>query len=384
MKSTTLKVNSNTSLRSNSKSVTKNDKSVSTKASVSNEKKSAKIKKSSKKPKILKTTSIEDQPILPNLDDPSSYNNMMDLLLALKHEMTIKINEASTMIIQMGESYSFFFKPSEENLIIFRGLTAMISKNIYTEDTLEDLPWTEYQLTFDDPKPSVANYLSAPSKITENLLKIVENPQKVLKLSTFEKINKHYKKHKELYENFLNLEKKDGKYSSVVNIWIYVFVKIMNAQAHIDSQGMYDVSYLQHYNKKDLYFAIQKREDKKEEIMSYMKNITPILTVNGKSASNSNLLNITADHIKDNQKRRKSFSGLPLPSTYDEINEKIEGKKSKHVNAIAFNELLNKNYEKVIKGFVDEKQLDECTSEKVTNTEYTRKSLLRQDLCNEK
>jgi len=41
---------------------------------------------------------------------------------------------------------------------------------------LEDLPWTEYQLNFDDPKPSVANYLSAPYKITENLQNIVNNP----------------------------------------------------------------------------------------------------------------------------------------------------------------------------------------------------------------
>jgi len=90
--------------------------------------------------------------------------------------MTLKINEASKMVIQMGDSYSFYFKPSEDNLIIFRGFTALISKHIFTENTLEDLPWTEYQLNFDDPKPSVANYLSAPYKITENLQNIVNNP----------------------------------------------------------------------------------------------------------------------------------------------------------------------------------------------------------------
>jgi len=118
--------------------------------------------------------------------------------------MTLKINEASNLVIQMGDSYSFFFKPSEDNLTIFRGLTAMISKHVFTESTLEDLPWTEYQLNFDAPKPSVVNYLSAPSKVTENLLNIVNNPLKVIKVSTFEKISKYYKKHYELYKNFLN------------------------------------------------------------------------------------------------------------------------------------------------------------------------------------
>jgi len=101
---------------------------------------------------------------------------MLDLLKALRSEMTLKINEASKMVIQMGDSYAFCFKPSENNLTIFRGLIGMISKSVYTESTLEDLPWAEYQLNLENPKPSVANYLSQPYEIIENLLKIVDCP----------------------------------------------------------------------------------------------------------------------------------------------------------------------------------------------------------------
>jgi len=66
-----------------------------------------------------------------------------------------------------------------------------------------------------------------------------------------------------------------------------------------------------------------------------------------------------------------------LPSTYDEINEKIGAKKSKHINAVHFLEVLAKNSENIIKHFDDVKKIDECTSEKVNTHEYTRKSLSR-------
>jgi len=81
-----------------------------------------------------------------------------------------------------------------------------------------------------------------------------------------------------------------------------------------------------------------------------------------------------------NKNRRKSFSGLPLPSSYDEINDKLGAKKSKHINAVHFLEILAQNSENIIKHFDDEKKLDECTTEKVNTTEYTRKSLQRLDL----
>jgi len=81
-----------------------------------------------------------------------------------------------------------------------------------------------------------------------------------------------------------------------------------------------------------------------------------------------------------NNSRRKSFSGLPLPSSYDEINDKLGEKKSKHINAVHFLQILAQNSENIIKHFDDEKKLDECTTEKVNTTEYTRKSLQRLDL----
>jgi len=80
MKSTTLQVNSNTSLKNKTRSVSKNSKSpsISTKASATSLNKSKK-QKSSRKSKISKACSIEDLS-LPNLNDPYSYDNIMDLL----------------------------------------------------------------------------------------------------------------------------------------------------------------------------------------------------------------------------------------------------------------------------------------------------------------
>jgi hypothetical protein len=72
--------------------------------------------------------------------------------------MTLKINEASKLIINMGDKYSFFFNPTENNLTVFRGLAALISQNVFTENTLESLPWTDYQLDINEHKPSVSNY----------------------------------------------------------------------------------------------------------------------------------------------------------------------------------------------------------------------------------
>jgi len=49
---------------------------------------------------------------------------------------------------------------------------------------------------------------------------------------------------------------------------------------------MYDASFLQHHKKKDLYFAKQQGENKKQEIITYMNNMKPTVTVNGKSNTN--------------------------------------------------------------------------------------------------
>jgi len=41
--------------------------------------------------------------------------------------MTLEINETSKMIIEMGDSYRSHFIPTKENLIVFRGVLAIIS-----------------------------------------------------------------------------------------------------------------------------------------------------------------------------------------------------------------------------------------------------------------
>jgi len=72
--------------------------------------------------------------------------------------------------------------------------------------------------------------------------------------------------------------------------------------------------------------------NKKEELLNYMKNMSGMLA-NGKK--NSDYL-LTAK--QDEANRRKSFTGLPLPSTYDEISSKLDPKSAakpkKHVNAV--------------------------------------------------
>jgi len=142
--------------------------------------------------------------------------------------MTLKINETSKMVIEIGSSYSLYFKATEDNLIIFRGLAAMISQNIYTQNTLESLPWSNYQADLKYEKPSVENYLSEPSKIIENLIKIVSNPLIVIPLKKFEKIVNYYNHNSRKYEDFLDMDKKDIQYSSVVYKWISIFIKILH------------------------------------------------------------------------------------------------------------------------------------------------------------
>jgi len=45
---------------------------------------------------------------------------------------------------------------------------------------------------------------------------------------------------------------------------------------------MYDIKYLQNYHKNDLYFKKKEEETKKQEIINYMNDMKPVLTVNGK------------------------------------------------------------------------------------------------------
>merc|ERR1712050_532648 len=157
MNSNLLTVESKTSLTTQSRSISRNKsnpkrntsiKSKLTKKSTKDTLASHKVSRNSKNlPTISKICSIEDlQPIyIPSLSSPWSYKNTEDLLDALRDEMTLKINEASKLIINMGDKYSFFFNPSEHNLTVFRGLAALISQNVFTENTLESLPWTDYQ-----------------------------------------------------------------------------------------------------------------------------------------------------------------------------------------------------------------------------------------------
>ena len=60
----------------------------------------------------------------------------------------------------MGNSYSKFFKPTEDNLIIFRGFVAMMSQGIYTQNILESFPWSDYQADLIYEMHSVQSYLT--------------------------------------------------------------------------------------------------------------------------------------------------------------------------------------------------------------------------------
>jgi len=90
--------------------------------------------------------------------------------------MTLEINEASKIIIQMGNSYSSCFQPSNENLIIFKGLLAFICEDYLLENIIERLPWSVYQMEIQGNFSSVESYLLEPYKITEKLTKIINDP----------------------------------------------------------------------------------------------------------------------------------------------------------------------------------------------------------------
>jgi len=49
---------------------------------------------------------------------------------------------------------------------------------------------------------------------------------------------------------------------------------------------MYNAKFLENYNKQDLHFSKQKLENKKQEIISYMNDMKPTITLNGNSNTN--------------------------------------------------------------------------------------------------
>ena len=93
-----------------------------------------------------------------NLNIPSSFDNIDDLLDVLKSEMTLEINETSKIIIELRDTYKNQFKPTKENLIIFRGFFSMISEDTHVFSILESLPWSDYNLKKELQGNSVESY----------------------------------------------------------------------------------------------------------------------------------------------------------------------------------------------------------------------------------
>ena len=173
--------------------------------------------------------------------------------------------------------------------------------------------------------------------------------------------------YKELYEEFLNIKPYMNPCSLVIYKWVYVFVKVLDVLNNIACQGMYDDK-LSKQNKETQNEYIRLKKEK-QELIDYLGDMK-VKMVDGKAQPDKMILR--KDHNQD-KKILRSFTGLPLPTTYNEVTDKLDSstkrRKSKYINAVSFIDDLKKNSTQIMKSFNDEataKKQNEILKRKTT------------------